>query len=219
MFGQPYIISVLLSYSITCSFQFVWCQDNIKSSCGQCGRLYRGLPAGTPVSVFKYVRVCSDAEHFHVLSAWCDDETTSDREKCHTSQYCHAEGMRGCTNTTRVITAIQTDLHLPVKFHLTSRWFPRLVYAAERLSMCQFHACADFNHYTLCYSCVNHLIQHIKAFRVLLVKYDSLRLSPSLSSWVCSSLSSTATAVPLKTHQQLSGKMTMLIRSVCLCVC
>lgn len=53
--------------------------------------------------------------------------------------------------------------------------------------MCQFHACADFNHYTLCYSCVHHLIQHIKAFSVLLVKYDSLHLSPASA---CQSTSS-----------------------------
>lgn len=168
-FGQPCISSVLLSYSITCSFQFtmwtVWASLQRFTCSNTCSSVCEGL-----------------------------------------SQYSHAEGTRGCANTTRVITSIQTDLHLPVKFHLTSRWFPRLVYAAERFSMCQFHACADFNHYTLCYSCVNHLIQHIKAFRVLLVKYASLHLSPSLCSWVCLLLSSTATAVPLKTHQQLSGK-------------
>lgn len=180
-FGQPYISSVLLSYSITCSFQFtmwtVWASLQRFTCSNTCLSVCEGL-----------------------------------------SQYSHAEGTRGCANTTRVITSVQTDLHLPVKFHLTSRWFPRLVYAAERFSMCQFHACADFNHYTLCYSCVNHLIQHIKAFRVLLVKYASLHLSPSLCSMLPPPLIH-GHSCPSENPSAAQREMTMLIRSVCSCVC
>lgn len=76
---------------------------------------------------------------------------------------------------------------IPIDWQMSSsvRWFSQLVSAVERLSMCQFHSCADFNHYTLRYSCVHHLIQHIKPFKVLLVKYDSLHPTPSLSFCVC----------------------------------
>lgn len=63
-FGQPYISSVLLSYSITCSFQFtmwtVWASLQRFTCSNTCLSVCEGL-----------------------------------------SQYSHAEGTRGCANTTR----------------------------------------------------------------------------------------------------------------------
>lgn len=80
----------------------------------------------------------------------------------------------------------------------------------------QFHSYADSNHFTLCYSCVNHWMQHIKLFRVLLIKClnNNVFSSPS-NSWICHHRHRCMIG---KKNKKNSNNADIYLEFVCVCV-
>lgn len=78
------------------------------------------------------------------------------------SEECEAENEQAWSLQSKLISMCQSNSNwpsdeLPSRMRFLSWFTPR-----SRLSMCQFHSCADFDHYTLRYSCVHHLIPHVE---------------------------------------------------------